>query len=140
MSQGTLLFPRMPKSSLAIPQEEHVHQVLKFQNQSCCFSSFRTKVCVDLFSVVPVSITKHYFFQMRQTVITEYFPVNRPGVWRHNGKLYGYPSCGIEHFCKTLSKTELQYEAICYLNYDGLTGYVPCPKCTSKIWKLEGYC
>ena len=35
-----------------------------------------------------------------------------------------------------MSKTEQQYEAICYLNYDGLTGYVPCPKCASDI--VEG--
>ena len=35
-----------------------------------------------------------------------------------------------------MKKTELQYEAIYYLNYGGLTGYVPCPKCTVDI--VEG--
>lgn len=55
---------------------------------------------------------------------------SREDIWRHNGKMLGYPECCIESFVgqHPLSRTEDQY-AIGNL---GL-GFIPCPKHAKEV-------
>lgn len=54
----------------------------------------------------------------------------RADIWRHNGRLLGYPQCCIDAFCANAGgPLSAEQEQIAALGY----GFIPCKRCAIEV-------